>query len=321
MEILFWCLLALVAVAVLAVLTAAVCFFMVFYFPKRKASDEYPIPKGKIYEPFHEQMIEWIRQARTLPHTDVSVTSYDGLTLRGRYYEHKKGGPIEIMFHGYRGNSEQDLSGGVFRCRSLGHNALVVDQRGAGRSDGHVVTFGIKESRDCLAWTEFVLQNIAPDADIILTGISMGAATVLTASSFDLPSNVIGVLADCGYTSARDIICKVIRDDIKLPAKFFYPFVRLGALLFGGFDPDARSPIQSMKQCRVPVMFFHGDTDAFVPHWMSEKNYHACVAEHKRLVLTPNAGHGLCFPVDPDTYLAEMKAFFTPIYKNSKTEK
>lgn len=240
---------------------------------------------------------------------DVQITSFDGLTLHGKYYEYKKGAPTEILFHGYRGSAERDLCGGVHRCFEIGHNALIVDQRAAGKSGGHVITFGAKECYDCLAWVDFVIQHIDKDARIILTGISMGAATVMMAASMDLPKNVIGVLADCGYTSTKAIIQKVIRD-MKLPAKLLYPLVRLGARLFGGFDPDAFSPLESMKKCKLPVIFFHGDTDDFVPCYMSEENYAACAAEQKRLVIIHGAGHGLCFPVNQETYFKELRVFF-----------
>lgn len=294
-----------------ALIAAAICFFRIFYASRRGPREEFPTPKGALYDPYRPQMIEWIKQIRAMPHQRVSITSHDGLRLVGKYYEHQKGAPIEILFHGYRGCADADLGGGVFRCFSLGRNALIVDHRASGESEGHVISFGALESRDCLGWVDFVIQNIDPDAKIILTGISMGAATVLTAATLPLPPNVIGILADCGYTSTKEIVKKVMRD-MGLPAGLLYPFARLGALLFGHFDPDALSPLASMKKCRLPVIFFHGDTDDFVPCAMSEENYAACAAAHKRLVVTPGAGHGLCFPLDSETYLAEADAFFKP---------
>ena len=302
---------ALGATVLLALITAAVLFLKIFYAVRKKPKDPeaFSLPEGEVYEPHHEQMIRWIKEIRAMERKSVSVTSFDGLTLHGMYYEVEKGAPTEILFHGYRGNAERDLCGGVHRCFEIGHNALIVDQRCAGESEGHVITFGAKESRDCLTWVNFVIRSIDKDARIILTGISMGAATVMLAASKDLPENVIGVLADCGYTSTRAIIQKVIRD-MKLPAKPIYPFVRLGARLFGGFDPDADSPIESMKKCKLPVIFFHGDTDDFVPCYMSEENFAACASEKKRLAIIRGAGHGLCFPVDPEAYLKELKAFF-----------
>ena len=302
---------AVLAVAALMLLISFLIFLKIFFAVRRepRRKEEFPIPEGAIYEAHREQMVEWMKEIRAMERTDHSILSYDGLRLCGKYYEYKKGAPIEILFHGYRGTAERDLCGGVHRCFSIGHNALIVDQRAAGTSEGHVITFGERERRDCLAWVDYVIENIDKDARIILTGISMGAATVMMAASMELPPNVIGVLADCGYTSTKEIIQKVIRD-MKLPAKPIYPLVKLGAKLFGGFDPDAFSPLASMKQCKLPVIFFHGDTDDFVPCHMSEENHAACAAERKRLVIIHGAGHGLCFPVDQETYLKELRDFF-----------
>jgi len=312
---LYWIIpLCVLVFAVLIVLSVSlVCFFKIFYSPKRKpvGDDEYPTPAGRIYDAHREQMVQWIKDIRAMERTDVSITSYDGLKLCGKYYEYKKGAPIEILFHGYRGTAERDLCGGVYRCFELGRNALIVDHRSSGNSEGHVITFGAKESRDCLDWIDFAINNIDKDAKIIITGISMGAATVMTAAGKKLPENVVGVLADCGYTSTKEIVKKVMQD-MKLPANILYPFARLSAIIFGGFDPDKDSPIKSMKECRLPIIFFHGDVDAYVPCSMSEQNYAACASEYKRLVITKGAGHGLCFPVDTEEYFKEVRAFFDP---------
>lgn len=308
-----WHISAIIAAGVLllVLITAAICFFIIFY--KQKEQDErYPIPPGKIYEAHREQMIRWMKEIDEMPHREVEIRSYDGLTLRGKYYEYKKGAPTEILFHGYRGSSYRDLCGGVYRCHALGRNALIVDHRASGRSEGRVITFGVRESRDCLSWVEFFIREIDPEARIIITGISMGAATVLCAAGYPLPKNVVGVLADCGYTSTREIVKKVIRD-MRLPANILYPFARLGAILFGGFDPDGRSPIDSMTRCKIPVIFFHGDTDDFVPAYMSEENLAACTAKEKRLVIIKGAGHGLCFPHSQEEYLSALREFFEPI--------
>ena len=296
---------------VLALGTMCVCFFLTFYAPKkvRKPKREYATPPQAYYDPYRAQMIEWQKAVRKMEHKEYSIVSQDGLTLRGKFYEHKPGATIELMFHGYKGTAERDLCGGIHRCFEVGHSAFVVDHRAAGASEGRVITFGVKESLDAVLWAKFVVENIDPDAKIIMTGISMGAATVLTAASMELPQNVVGILADCGYTSTKDIIKKVMRD-MKLPANLLYPFARLAARVFGGFDPEERSPIESMKSTKLPVIFFHGDTDDFVPCYMSEQNFAACASEKKRLVITQGAGHGLCFPVDSDGYLAALREFF-----------
>ncbi len=304
-----WLFSGIVVLAVLFFLTTFVCFRMAFYSPKRKplGDDEYDLPDGEIYEEYRESLISWMKMARSTPHENVSIRSFDGLTLRGRYYEYAAGALTEILIHGYRGSSERDISAGIERCFALGRNALLVDQRASGRSDGGVITFGINEHRDCLEWVSFLVDKLGGDCQIILTGISMGAATVAIAAGEKLPPNVVCVLADCGFTSAKEIMKKVIRE-MKLPPALAYPFVRWGAKIYGGFDLEKTSPIEAVRRATVPVIFIHGDADAFVPSYMSEELFAAC-ASQKKLVLIKGAGHGLAFPVDRELYISSLRDF------------
>ena len=293
-------------------LISYICFRIGFYVPPRKQKPDgfIDLPEGEIYEVFWDSMRKWTIETRSLPHEEVSIRSFDGLTLKGKYYEYAPGAPIELMFHGYRGNAERDLSGGVQRCFKLGRSALIVDQRCSGGSEGNVISFGINEHKDCLSWLDFMLQRFGPDVKIILTGMSMGASTVLMAGGKKLPENVIGILADCGFTSAREIIYTVVRK-MGLPPALSYPFVKLGAKLFGHFDLEEVDALRSVQNCTVPVIFFHGEADDYVPCDMSRRNYEAC-ASRKKLVLVPGAGHGLSYPIAPALYLESLREFFGP---------
>lgn len=291
-------------------IVAYICYRMAFYVPDRspEACEELQFPEGEIYDVFRDSMEKWAKETRAMPHEDMTVTAFDGLELWGKYYEYAPGAPIELMFHGYRGSAERDLSGGVQRCFKLGRSAVIVDQRCSGRSGGNVITFGINEHRDCLTWVEHLCGRFGPDVRIILTGISMGAATVVMAAGKPLPKNVVGVLADCGYSSPKEIIKKVIRQ-MGLPAELAYPFVKLGARLYGHFDLEETSPEEALKKCKVPVIFFHGENDDYVPCEMSRINYDACTSR-KKLVTIPGAGHGLSYPIAPEQYLQELEDFF-----------
>ncbi len=307
---LFWILCGCVAAIIfLVLLTAFICFYMAFYVPRKdkKEEEEFSLPPGKIYEPFRDTMLGWMKEVKALPHDEICITSFDGLKLYGKYYECIPGAPIELMMHGYRGRAERDLCGGVQRCFSLGHNALIVDQRACGKSEGRVITFGVNESRDCISWVEYINNRFGTEVQIMLTGISMGASTVLMATSHPLPQNVVAVLADCGFTSAHDIIKKVIHG-MELPANLLYPFVRLGAKLYGGFNTEETPAVAAMRQCKLPVIFFHGEADAFVPCEMSRENFDACTAP-KKLYTVPDAGHGLSYLVDRENYIRVLAEF------------
>lgn len=307
----------LVLTAALFLLACYICFRLVFYAPRRP-QPEFPVPPGAAYEPYHAQMIEGMKRLRSHPHETFTTFSEDGLVLSGRYFEYAPGAPMEIMFHGYRGTADRDLCVGMDRAFALGHSCLIVDQRTTGGSGGKVITFGIREYRDCLCWVDFATAHFGPDVRIILTGISMGAATVLMAAGEELPSTVVGVLADCGYTSAKAIIHKVSRQ-LKLPGWLLYPLIRLGAILFGGFDPEENAPIRAVKRIRVPVMFAHGEADTLVPCSMSRENYDACTAP-KGIFTAPEAGHGLCYLVTGEEYIENLRKFWTAhgIYDDAK---
>lgn len=293
----------------LVLLTSFICFYMAFYNKTReKIRPENELPPGKEYEPYHEQLLSWMAERKTMAYTEITVKSFDGLTLHGKYYETRKGAPIELMFHGYRGSAERDLCGGIQRCFALNRNVLIVDQRAHGKSGGNIITFGLKESRDVLSWVEEINARFGADSKIILCGISMGAATVMLATGFDLPKNVIGALADCGYTSAKEIISNVI-SKTGLPSPLLYPFVRLGAIIFGGFDPNKATPEIALKNCKIPIIFIHGESDNFVPCYMSEKNY-AAVSSKKRIMMVAGAGHGASYLVDPERYLETLRNFY-----------
>ena len=304
---------ALIVLGILLLLTllgAGVCFLMAYYNPTRTpegmAADRFP--PGKAYEPYHPLLQQWAAQVDAMEYTPMEVHTPDGLTLRGKLYLLSPDAPVEILFHGYRGFSERDMCGAVQRCFRVGHSALLADQRAAGISDGHVITFGVKESRDVPLWIDAVAQRFGPHHPVYLGGVSMGATTVLLAAGQPLPPQVKGVLADCGYSTAKAIIKKVIRD-MHLPADLLYPLVRLGAILYGGFDPNRADATAAAARCTVPLLLFHGDDDRFVPYEMSVENHAACPTR-KQLILTPGAGHGLCYPADPEGYIAAVQQFY-----------
>lgn len=295
---------------VLLLITTYICYLLTFHVRTKDKTykEEFPLPDFEDYIPFHNQLLEGMKYAKSLDSTDHYITSFDGLKLHAKYYKCNDNNIMEIMIHGYRGSAYRDLSNGIERAFAVGHNVLMVDQRASSTSEGNTITFGINERRDCLSWVNYVLKELNPDMKIILTGVSMGAATVMMASSMELPSNVIGVLADCGYTTPKEIIMKCTKD-MKLPPKVFYPFIKLSAKIFGKFDLEEASPLESIKKTKLPVIFYHGKEDNFVPCYMSEKLYEECQSD-KKLVIIDDCAHGLAYLVDKDKYIKELKEFF-----------
>jgi len=285
-----------------------ICYRLAFAVPKRKETELFIMPDSGQYAPYKAKTFQMFSHARSIPYEEVWIQSFDGVKLFGKYYETSPGAPVQIMFHGYRSVAEIDFCGGMPFALGEGYNVLLVDQRAHGKSGGKCLTFGIKERYDCASWVNYVSNRFGKDTKIALYGMSMGAATVMMAAGLDLPENVRGVVADCGYTSPADILKKVLGDR-HYPVWLVYPLIRLGGRIFGGFDTEKASALEALSHSSVPVLFIHGEGDDFVPCYMSRENYKACTSENKQLLTFPGAGHALSYFMDEERYLNGVRSF------------
>jgi len=299
-------LIAAIILSVLFVALAYGAYRMAFSRPglgmkkKRAASDP--------YAPYREVIDALRGSLNRAEGEEVCIRSFDGLLLRGRYYETTPGAPLVIMFHGYRSTPLNDCCGGFQLSRELGLNLLLIVQRAHGVSEGDSITFGIRERRDAASWVEYARNRFGTEQKILLYGVSMGAATVMMASNLIPAASVKGIIADCGYDAPESIIRKVC-GDLHYPHRIAYPFVRLSAMLFDRFDPNEMTAPLCLKENRdIPVLFIHGEMDAFVPCDMSRVCYEACSAE-KTLLTFPDAGHGMSFLVDYPRYKKAVQNF------------
>ena len=276
------------------------CYKRCFYAKPGSTRDPYVPLIGRQYQDVEEEIYACTKRMDVEAYESVSITSFDGLNLTGRYYHVKDGAPIKLLFHGYRSMLLRDCGGGYYLSKKMGMNILAVDQRAHGYSDGHTISFGINERRDCLSWVKYINQRFGENVPIVLSGLSMGAATVLMATSLPLPENVVCVVADSAYESPAQIIRKVCADE-KLPVAVSYPFVHLSAWLYGGFRLEESSAIASVAHSKIPILLIHGEDDRLVPVQMSQHLYDAARGT-ATLETFPNAGHGLCYMADPPRY-------------------
>jgi len=274
--------------------------------PKRQVPME-EIPEGVQFDRYREEMLRNIRRTAAVEYERVTVQSHDGLTLAGKYYAGTAGAPLMIFFHGYRSTPERDASGGLHFCRDKGWHVLLVEQRGNGESEGKAITFGILERYDCLAWICAMNERLGEETPVFLWGISMGASTVLMAAGLELPSNVRGIAADCGFSGPEDILKATLRRR-KWPVEIGWQLLRLGARLYGGFDVEAETAVEALGRAKVPVLLIHGGGDSIVPFEMVHKLAEACVSP-VTLLTVPEAEHGISWYVDLPASLGALEKF------------
>ena len=302
----FW-----IAAAVLLLLAA--CLYAGFlYTCKRNPDPDWNSQEAldkTIYKNFPVSIPDCAQWLRDHNAQDVQVTSFDGLTLRGKWVPAEKPIATIILVHGYRSNYLVDF-GGIFHVyHNLGLNLLLIRQRAHGESEGKYITFGVRERLDVLKWIEFHNREHGMD-NLYLGGMSMGASTVLFAAGEELPENLRGITADCGFTSPYDIIGKVMRQQFRLPPKPILPLINIFTRKLAGFDLRECTTTETLKRSKVPILFIHGTGDDYVPYQMSQAGFDACVSP-KQIVLSEGAGHGMSYLKEKKNLTRILTAFFT----------
>lgn len=295
------------AITVLLLGAAYYAYRVAFYATPRCANVQDALTGGDEGKKRREVLCMSIQRLDKLPYEGVCITAADGIKLFGRYYHTRDGAPVQIQFHGYRGSAMRDFCGGTAFAHKMGHNALVVDQRCHGSSEGSTITFGVMERYDCQSWAQYAYQRFGKNTPLILAGVSMGATTVLMASDLELPETVRGIIADCPYSSPVEIITKVA-GEFGLPRKASTALCRLGALLFGHFRVGDASATASVSRTKLPILLLHGEDDQLVPCDMSMEIYRACASD-KELQTFPGASHGMCYFEDPKLYEETVERF------------
>ncbi len=231
---------------------------------------------------------------------DVWMDSHDGLKLHAHWIPADDPKGTVILAHGYRSTKLLDFGMILELYHNLGLNLLLIDQRCHARSEGKYITFGVLESRDVQGWVKFHNEKFGGHP-ILLSGLSMGASTVLYLADRDLPENVKGIIADCGFTSPKEIIAKVFRDTVHFGAGPFLWAADLFARVLAGFSLYERDSRKSLAKSRLPVLLVHGTGDNFVPCRMTEQAYDACTS-YKEMYLVGDAGHGVSYLVNTPGY-------------------
>ena len=297
----------LILLLLLAILASVYIFKICFHATNEAPNDPYAKSNNPQFLEVEEKVYDNMRRMDEVPYETVSVKSFDGLTLRGHYYHLKDGAPVTIMFHGYRSTPLRDCALAFHLARKLGMNVLTVDQRAHGKSEGHVITLGIWERRDCLSWIRYINNRFGNDIPIILFGLSMGAATVIMATALPISDNVQCVIADCPYSSPSEILKALCREH-KIPVKIVSPLISLAARVFGGFDINQASAVEAAGVSPVPILLLHGEEDFFVPCDMSAV-IHEASNGCTRLATFLEAGHGLSYIINPKRYETAVFTF------------
>lgn len=257
------------------------------------------------YMPLLEECRKWMEQQ---PREDVWIISEDGLKLHGTYFPGDEGKKLVICFHGYTSEGMNDYIGLSNYYLKRGYRMLLVDERAHGKSEGTYIGFGCLDRKDVLCFAEYGSKLVGEGAEIWLHGTSMGAASVLMASSLPLPDCVKGIISDCAFTSAWEVFAHVLQNMYHLPP---FPILHTANRLVkkrAGYDLRECNAAEEVKAAKVPILFIHGDSDTFVPCRMCQDIYRNCASPKTRWIV-PGAGHAESFYKDRETYESKLTEF------------
>ena len=258
----------------------------------------------------------WARQGEGFRTT--SLRSTDGLQLWAAILPVAGSHRWVICMHGYHDTHE---SMGAFARRywEQGWNVILPDQRG----HGNYVGWGYDERLDLVSWINYAVRR-DPKAEIVLHGVSMGAATVLMATGGPLPKQVKAAISDCSYTTVEAEMRHVVLSGIKklpnlpvpVPATALFSLLRRTVLRRKGFDLRSAAPVRAVAHSKTPTLFIHGTEDTLVPDYMMSKLYQAARCP-KAFLWMPEAEHALAVGTDPELYWHTVDTFLEEYLTNS----
>ncbi|MCD7731639.1 MAG: alpha/beta hydrolase [Oscillospiraceae bacterium] len=238
---------------------------------------------------------------------DVYLLTNDGIKVHALMVKaEERSRKYAVVCHGYK-DSADGMGFAAYSFVQMGYNVIAPDGRVSGKTEGKYIGMGWLERRDLKGYVNFILAK-DPQAEIVLYGVSMGAAEVMMAAGNGLPVNVKAVVEDSGFTSVWDEFSLQMKSTMNIPVFPLLPMASLYAKIFLGFSFKEASAKESLKQSKIPILMIGGTDDNLVPLRMLEELYDAAAGEKEKLVIE-GAGHMECDLLDSNFYWKSVESF------------
>ncbi len=255
--------------------------------------------KASSYETANEEGKQWLLANKEAE--ELSVTSFDGLKLKGLYIRNGGLGKTMLCVHGYQMDGLSDFGMSIRFLCSTGYDILLIDNRAHGRSEGRYTGFSIPDSKDIIAWCKHLVYDLK-QTQIVLYGISMGGAAVLNAAgNSELPKEVKGIVSDCAFADSFREIAHQIKRAYHLPA---FPVVYLYDFwlkIFAKYSLRDLKPKDSIRNYQGSLLVIHGGKDRLVPTENAYEIYESALCD-KEILIVPDAAHGRSYLADREGY-------------------
>jgi fermentation-respiration switch protein FrsA (DUF1100 family) len=238
---------------------------------------------------------------------DAAVTAGDGVVLRGWFATAPAhGDDCVVALHGVADTSAS-AAGFAPMFLAGGYSVLAPDSRAHGRSGGDLVTYGVLERHDALAWARWLRQRGC--RRIYGLGESLGAAVLIQAAAIEPAFRAI--VAECSYADLRTVgeyrVRRIAGRAAPLAGLLVESAIVYARLRYGVDLRDA-SPEAAIARTRTPILLIHGLADAETPPENSRRLARA--NPDAPLWLTPGARHVGASAAAPAEFRWRVLAWF-----------
>ena len=218
--------------------------------------------------------------------TEIEVTSFDGLKMKGEYFDFGFDRAAIIM----AGRAETCKYCYYFAdlYQKNNFNIIVVDPRAAGLSEGLYTGAGMLESKDLEAWIGLVHEQFKID-HFVIHGICIGSVAAIYVASRHNPY-VDRIVLEGPFISFYNVLCQRTRN----LGKPTFPVCFQMGLLFkkiAGINIFKNKPIDAMKRVEVPMLMICGRQDkSSLPKYFYKINQ-ASASKEKPMVWFDEGAH------------------------------
>ena len=258
--------------------------------------------------PYVKPWVDSLHQAKALK--DTFIIASDSVRLHAFYATSPDttANQTAVIVHGYTDNAIRMLMIGYLYHHDLRYNILLPDLRYAGQSDGTHIQMGWNDRLDVLRWMEVANHIFGGNTQMVVHGISMGAATTMMLAGEPQQAYTKCFVEDCGYTSVWEQFSKELNEQFHLPD---FPLLYVASSLCKmryGWDFQEANALKQVRKCHLPMLFIHGDADDYVPTWMVYEVYDV-KPQPKELWVVPCAAHAASYHDNREEYTSRIKAF------------
>lgn len=240
---------------------------------------------------------------------EVYIDSKYGYKIHGLFFPNNNSQKVMILCHGITWS----LYGSVKYMDMFlkrGFAVFIYDHRNHGLSGGKDTSFGYYEKFDLKKCTDWLYNKLGKDIIVGLHGESMGAGTVLQNIAID--RRIKFCIEDCGYSDAQDLFKHRLEKDYNIKK---LPLVALSSKISKirvGWKYKDVSPITTLPNVEIPILFIHGEEDDYVPTFMCNQMYLAKKG-YKDIYVAPNAGHAEAYWKNKEEYEEKVDSFLRNI--------